>query len=149
MTVDCKQRRGFVLTLQAREQHIRREKATSNICTNQALIALLFTFAAAQIGGRGLRELAETCAARAHEAARLVANVPGVALAHGAPFFHEFVLSLPAPAVAVCADMAGHAGIVPGVPLSRFWPARSRGGGARLSTRSSSGEAFLHSSCRW
>lgn len=91
-TTDRKGNRCFVLTIQAREQHIRREKATSNICTNQGLMALRATVYMTLMGPQGMKEVATLCADKAHYAAEQLAKMPGLSLAFNRPFFKEFAL---------------------------------------------------------
>ncbi len=123
MTVDAEDRCGFVLTLSTREQHIRREKATSNICTNQGLIALRAAIYLSVMGKNGLRRAAELSYNRARYAADLLSALPGFSLVNDGPFYREFVLRCPADAAEIV-RRAAEKNVVPGIALSRYFPDR-------------------------
>jgi glycine dehydrogenase subunit 1 len=121
-TVDTKGRRGFVMTLVAREQHIRRERATSNICTNEALVALAAGVYLAALGKCGLRTVAELCYHKAHYAARQIGALEGFDVLGERPFFKEFVVRCPMPVAELNKHLLEDWCIVGGYDLGRDYP---------------------------
>ncbi len=132
-TTDAQGRRAFVLTLQAREQHIRREKASSNICTNQAHCALTASVYLTYLGPKGLTAVAESCLAGAHAFADALCQIPGVTLRYPGAFFHEFVTDLPVDPQKVEAALE-KAGVLSGLPLpgGMLWCVTEKADAAQL-----------------
>ncbi len=120
-TVDNRGQRAYVLTLTAREQHIKRERATSNICSNQGLLALASAVYLSLVGKNGLRQVAELCYHKAHYAAEQLSKLPGYRLQFSQPFFHEFTLSCPRPVAEINEHLLEHS-ILGGYDLSQDYP---------------------------
>jgi len=120
-TTDTRGQRGFVMTLTPREQHIRREKATSNICTNQGLIALAATVYMTVMGKQGLRQAAEMSFHKAHYAASQIAKLPGFELWNDGPYFNEFVVKAPRPVAELNLNLLSHK-IIGGLDLGPWYP---------------------------
>lgn len=120
-TVDAEGTRGFVLTIQAREQHIRREKATSNICSNEALCSLAVAVYLTALGKEGLPAVANLCVQKARYAQKAILDVPGFQPVFSQPFFNEFVVRCPVPPAEINAELR-EAGVVAGLDLGKYYP---------------------------
>ncbi len=120
-TVDTEGTRGFVLTIQAREQHIRRDKATSNICSNEALCSLAVAVYLTALGKQGLPAVANLCVQKARYAQKAILDVPGFQSVFSRPFFNEFVVRCPLPPADINAELR-EAGVVAGLDLGKYYP---------------------------
>ncbi|MBT3313709.1 MAG: aminomethyl-transferring glycine dehydrogenase subunit GcvPA [Anaerolineae bacterium] len=120
-SVDARGQRAFVLTLTPREQHIKRERATSNICSNQGLLALAAGVYMSLLGQTGMKQVAELCYHKAHYAAEKIAEIPGFSLTFDSKFFHEFVVTCPKPVAEINAHLFEH-GILGGYDLGQDYP---------------------------
>jgi glycine dehydrogenase subunit 1 len=120
-SVDARGQRAFVLTLTPREQHIKRERATSNICSNQGLLALAAGVYMSLLGQNGMKQVAELCYHKAHYAVEKIAEIDGFDLSFDTPFFHEFAVTCPEPVAEINAYLLEH-GILGGYDLGEEYP---------------------------